>query len=134
MRLLARNLQTFWYCLRTNSQVQYDEYGNETGENAPMYAAPVECQGNISWQTGNTDIEQFGQNLDYDRVIVLADMDTPISEDTVLFVDHTPVYEGGVLTNAYDYIVRRVSKSLNVVSIAIKRVDVTKGGGTPCSE
>jgi len=134
MRLLFRNRKKFWYCLRTSSEVQYDEYGNMTGENAPVYAAPVECYGNISWQTGYTDIEQFGQNLDYDRVIVMTDLDTPISEDTVLYVDTPPEYADGELVNSYDYIVRRVSKSLNVVSIAIKRVDVDKGECGRCSE
>ena len=125
MKLLKRNLKTFWYCLRTGSSIQYDEYGNETGENAPVYALPVECQGNISQATGYTEIEQFGQSLDYDKVILLADMETPITEDTVLFVDKEPVVTDEVLTNTYDYIVRRVSKSLNVVSIAIKKVEVS---------
>ena len=45
-------------------------------------------------------------------------------ETTVLFVDKKPEYDDNGLP-LYDYVVKRVSRSLNVIAIAIKRVDVT---------
>ena len=50
-------------------------------------------------------------------------MDCPIAEDTVLFVDKNPEYKDG--KPLYDYIVKRVAKSLNSISIAISKVNVS---------
>ena len=60
----------------------------------------------------------------YDKVIVTDDMDCPIDENSVLFVDREPEtsLDGDLL---YDYVVRRVSKSLNYISIAISKVRVS---------
>lgn len=125
MRIQERNVRTFWYALYEGYEMQVDEYGNETGENTPVYSEPIETKANISYATGRTYTEQFGQSLDYDKVIVTGNMTIPITETSVLWVDTPPEYTNGELTNSYDYIVKRVSKSLNVVSIAIKKVNVT---------
>ena len=50
-------------------------------------------------------------------------MSCPISEDTVLFVDKEPEYDGE--KPLYDYVVKRVAKSLNSISIAISKVNVS---------
>ena len=68
-------------------------------------------------------MEQFGQFVSYDKVIVTDDMDCPIAEDTVLFVDKNPEYKDE--KPLYDYIVKRVAKSLNSISIAISKVNVS---------
>lgn len=51
-------------------------------------------------------------------------MSCPIEETTVLFIDKKPEYdaEGNPL---FDYVVKRVAKSLNVIAYAVKRVDVS---------
>ena len=112
-----------------------DEYGNETGEVTPIYGEPKLMRANISWATGRANTEQFGINLDYDRVIVTDDKSCPIDETTVLFVEKEPEFK--VVTHIvdgepveiqyplFDYIVKRVSPSIHYISIAIKRVDVT---------
>ena len=46
-------------------------------------------------------------------------MDIPIDENSILWVDQLDT------TEDHDYIVKRVAKSLNVVSIAIAKVDVS---------
>ena len=83
----------------------------------------------------------------YDKVIVTDDLDCPIDENSVLFIDKQPeftnvvTYEYVTTTNngqetsawvvktvavpVHDYIVRRVAKSLNSISIAIRRVEVS---------
>lgn len=127
MRNLERNKRSFTYCLYTGKTPVYDSNGLETGEYKLTYAAPVTTKGNISPATGQSITEQFGNLDNYDKVIALDDVNTPIDEDTVLFIDKA--YEADSDGNpVYDYIVRRISKSINQVSIAIMRVKVQAGG------
>lgn len=124
MKLMERNKVHFWYCLFDRKEPILDEDGNDTGDQKVFYAEAVPIRANVSSATGTAQIEQFG-NLDhYDKVIVTEDMSCPIDETTVLFVDKEPEYdaEGQPL---YDYIVRRVARSLNVVAYAIRKVSVS---------
>lgn len=139
MRTLTRNKRKFWYCLYTGKEPLYDEYGNATGESRLVYADPVECYANISQATGYAQTEQFGQLTDYDKVIVFADPATPIEESTVLFIDKEPEFTTSTVTTyvdseqqevevtepLFDYTVRRVARSLNSVSIAVRKVKVS---------
>lgn len=79
---------------------------------------------NVSAATGSAQVEQFGNFISYDKVIVTDNLSCPIDENTVLFVDKEPEYDadGNPL---YDYIVRRVAKSLNSISYAISKVTVS---------
>lgn len=124
MRCLKRNQRQFWYCLlESDSTDLTDEYGNVTGEKMLTYAAAVPMMANISQATGQSNIEQFGNLENYDKVIVTAEMDCPIDENAVLFIDKEPEYTiAGVPLN--DYVVRRVAKSLNSISIAVRKVSV----------
>ena len=123
MRCLKRNERSFWYCLYNDETEVIDEYGNATGEPNPIYDEPVEMEANISPATGQSNTEMFGNLDSYDKVIVSCDMNCPIDEHTVLFIDKEPEFglDGIPL---YDYIVKRVAKSLNSISIAIRKVDV----------
>ena len=124
MNLMERNKVPVWYCLFDRKEPILDEDGNDTGDQKVFYAEAVPIRANVSSATGTAQIEQFG-NLDhYDKVIVTEDMSCPIDETTVLFVDKEPEYdaEGQPL---YDYIVRRVARSLNVVAYAIRKVSVS---------
>ena len=131
MKTLKRNQRKFYYCLYSSESTVYDEYGNETGEPKVIYAAPVEMYANISQATGQTNIEQFGNLENYDKVIVTDDMECPIDEHSVLFIDKEPEFNevtvGQTTTYepVYDYTVKRVAKSLNSISIAIRKVDVS---------
>ena len=143
----TRNDTDFWYCLLdpTVTDVIVDENGNETGEVVPHYAEAVAYYANVSPATGQAKTEQFGNLDSYDKVIVTNDMSCPIDEHTVLFLDKQPEYneivtheivEGSALyadnevvehvykQPKYDYIVKRVAKSLNHISIAVRKVDV----------
>lgn len=150
MRCLKRNQQKFYYCLfkgdriigdtaRTGEAVSgvsviaddeenidyiYDEYGNETGERKLHYASPILMYANISPATGQSNVEQFGNLEDYDKVIVTDDLNCSIDENSVLFVDKNPEYNDDNEPR-YDYVVKRVSKSLNSISIAISKVRVS---------
>lgn len=123
MKILERNKTPFWYQLFDQTKTVEDEYGNEVGS-VVVYKDAVEMKGNISSATGSAQVEQFGNFAGYDKVIVVDDMSCPIEETTVLFIDKKPEYdaEGNPL---FDYVVKRVAKSLNVIAYAVKRVDVS---------
>lgn len=139
MTTLKRNKRPFYYCLFASAITVLDEYGNESGEQILTYADAVLSHGNISQATGQSNAEQFGTLENYDKVIVTEDLNCPINENSVLFIDKAPEYKTvpiytatAVTTTASsvsvpvpDYIVRRVAKSLNSVSIAIRKVTVS---------
>lgn len=123
MRTLKRNQRPVWYCLYSGEDELKDSDGYYTGENGIGYEAPVKLMANVSPATGQSNTEMFGNLTDYDRVIVTDWVDCPIDENTVLFFDKEP--EDETSANGYNYIVRRVAKSLNSVAIAIRKVDVS---------
>lgn len=122
MRCLNRNSIGFYYAVYQGSTpvLVKDEYGNEieTGEYEVSYDEPEYARGNISPAKGAVAVEVFGSTEGYDRVLVVDDPDTPIDEYTVLWVDTDDTDE------PYDYIVRKVARSLNSASIAISKVNV----------
>lgn len=124
MKCLERNKSAFYYCLYEGEERAIDDEDNETGEIQVTYADPVPLRANISPAVGNTSVEQFGNSLQYDKVIVLDDVSCPIDEHSVLFVDKLPTFDadGAPL---FDYIVKKVARSLNSVSIAIAKVEVS---------
>lgn len=122
MRTLVRNKQPLWYCLYAGNTDPVDADGNYTGEPNVSYAAPVKMYANISPAKGEVNVAEFGDQDEYDKVIVMDYHDPAsglIDENTVFFVDATP---SGGTSDGYDYTVYRVAKSINSVSIAIKKV------------
>lgn len=129
MRSLQRNKQTIWYRLLTGDPepiTETDEWGNvlDTGENTQQYSDPVELKINVSQATGTAITEQFGNLDNYDKVLVTTQMDCPINGTTLLYIDTTPTQTNGKWSN-HDYVVRRVAKSINGISIAVRKVDVS---------
>lgn len=124
MKAMERNKRTFWYCLYDRKEPIIDEDGNETGEEQIVYKPVQSLRANISAASGSSQVEQFGNLAGYDKVIVLDDTSCLIDENTVLFIDKEPEYDddGKPL---YDYMVKRVAKSLNSVSIAATKVSVS---------
>ena len=144
MRGLKRNMIPLWYCLYQSSSEIEDEYDNTTGELDVRYAEAVQMYANVSAATGQAQTEMFGGLDGYDKVIVTADMSCPIDENTVLFIDKEPEYDTETIPSEtdeepvsgegpepvvikrpkYDYIVKRVAKSLNSISIAVRKVEI----------
>lgn len=123
MRCLERNKRAFYYALYLRKESLKDEYGNESSELKVIYSEPKMLKANISPASGDSQIEQFGNSLKYDKVIVLDDTDCPTDENTVLCVDMQPAYDGeGNLL--FDYVVKKIARSINSVSIAISKVNV----------
>lgn len=125
MRCLIRNMCTFYFANYERKIELKDEYGNNSGEYEVIYSQPIMCKGNISAAQGEMQSRQFGDSESYDKVIVLDNVDIPIDEYSILWVDSLPIINDvGVAETPHDYIVKKVARSLNSVSIAIRKVDV----------
>ena len=122
---MVRNKTTFYYALYTGQTEIIDEYGNATGQYSVTYGNPTKTLGNISAAQGEMQTRQFGESESYDKVIVLDDVNTPIDEYSILWVDTLPhLNEDGSTVTPHDYVVKKVARSLNSVSIAISKVSV----------
>ena len=125
MRCLLRNMRTFYFATYEGRVGLKDEYGNDSGEYEVIYSQPIMCKGNISAAQGEMESRQFGDSESYDKVIVLNNPNVPIDEHSILWVDkHLDINSDGSTDTPHDYIVKKVARSLNSVSIAISKVDV----------
>ena len=126
MRTLNRNKIRIFYANYREKLPLQDEYGNLTGEYKVLYGNPVEIRANVSAARGEVTTRQFGDDVSYDRIIVLDDPTLPITETSILWIDVHPVFaaDGSTMT-PHDYIVKQVARSLNCVSVAVSGVSVT---------
>ena len=116
MRDLKRNQQTIWYAL-LNVSKEADEWGNTV--DVKGYGLPIKYKINISANKGEVSAQAFGTDLQYDREMSTHDMSCPIDEYTHLWLD------GRDTANTHNYEVAAVSKSLNCIRYAIRRVNVS---------
>ncbi len=116
MRDLKRNQQTLWYSL-LNVSVAEDEWGNT--DNIKSYGTPIQTRMSISANRGEASAQPFGADLNYDREMSTHDMNCPIDEYTHLWLD------GRNPADTHNYEVAAVSRSLNCIRYAIKRVNVS---------
>ena len=125
MRCLARNKSVFYYALFNSKNEILDENGLFTGSYELKYGNPVKETANVSAAQGETNTRQFGENIPYDKVIVMEEPHTAIDEYAILWVDKLPVLnEDGTTNTPHDYVVKQVARSLNSVSLAVAKVDV----------
>ena len=125
MRGLTRNKRRFYYATLTAEVQHTDEWGNLTSEYDPHYSAPIEAWGNISPARNADNVSMFGMDLNYDKQLVMCPANVPIDEYCVLWVDTMPVLAvDGSTETPFDYVVRRVARSINSVTIALSKVDV----------
>lgn len=117
MRCLNKNKRTIYYALYTGNEPIIDERGYETGESNPTYGEKTELRCNISSASGEEAVQAFGSFTNYTRVICVADIDCPISEQTV-------VWFGVATTEPYNYIVVRKADSKNGLLYALQEVKV----------
>lgn len=134
MRVLRRNRQPFWYSLLLRKEDILSSEGVPTGRFKLIYDDPKMAYGNVSASSGSTinratanvNQRQFGETVDYDRVIVCDDMTLPVEESTLIWYEtETPVLqEDGTFNIPYNYIVTRVAHTLTVFSITLRQVTV----------
>lgn len=126
MRCMIRNMRDFYYATYEGKVELKDEYGNNSGEYEVIYSKPIMCEGNVSAAQGEIQSRQFGDSEGYDKVITLSNIDIPINEYSILWVDTLPIIkDDGTTDTPHDYIVKKNARSLNSVSIAIRKVTVS---------
>lgn len=119
MRLGFRNTKTMYYALYSDKVPLLDEDGYETGDYTVGYDAPIELNANIVSKTSTVAKEYFGDQLEYNKVI-LVDIDNPIVEDTAIWIDTDSPIENTSLKHNYQVV--GISDSLNYKAIAVKKV------------
>lgn len=120
MRGLERNMRDFWYSNVIGSIPVVDADGFETGELQITYSSPVHVRGNISPPYGTASREMFGIDTPYELVITMFLPAPDFTEDSVLWIGYSPSD-----TPKHTHIIKSISKSLNIVQIAVARVDVS---------
>jgi len=123
MRTMARNRQVFYAADLISVGMSQDTDGNYV-ENTFNYSDPVKHEGVFTPADGRATVQLFGANEVYDKVITLNQGENYLVVGSVLWVDTMPEIdkETGKTETPYDYIVVGVSKSLNFVNIAIRKV------------
>lgn len=117
MKVLKHNKKTTYYSLYLgDKEVMQD--GMRTGRFEPLRSAPIEFKVNVSATQGHAYVRPFGLWGDFSAIMVTDDMETPFDLNTVFWVDKDP------LTEPYNFIVVRVSRSINSTTIALKEVSI----------
>lgn len=126
MRLCERNKKTFYYAEFQEKAPILDENGFETGRYKVVYGEPIKARASISASRGFSENEQFGLDLNYTNTIITDDMECPIEETSILWLNTTPVVdeESGETITPHNYVVVAVAKSLNHIVYAVRKVDV----------
>jgi hypothetical protein len=134
MRCLNRNKVKIYFAQYVGREDILNEDGRKTGRYRILHTNPIETYANVSAAKGETQARQFGESESYDKVIVMDNV-APlcIDEYSVLWVDTEPelnedgslaVNENDEIITPHDYVVKKVAKSLNNVSIAVSKVSV----------
>lgn len=125
MRALKRNQVKCYFAVYEGEKLVKNAEGYYTGEKELTYSKPIMLMANISQATGLSSTEQFGTNINYDKSLVIDRLPKGLDEYSRLWIDTLPILsnDGSTIT-PHDYVVKRVAKSLNSVSIAVAKVDV----------
>lgn len=122
VRAVKKNLRKMWYALYDSKKPILDEDGNPTFEYEEGYLEPVEFYGNLSAGTSDAQEQPFGASIQYDRIILLYDMQCPIDEHSRIWVKNNPYETFTFDPESADYEVAATPlDSLNVLRIAIRR-------------
>ena len=133
MRSLAREMRTVWVSSYAGKTPVLDEQGRLTGEYVVARSKPFPVRCTLSPNGGNTYADGFGWGVSYDRTLISYDIDTGITEDSVVWVDCVPeldksgelvVDENGLPTVPWDYAVGQVAVSYEVTNVALRKVEV----------
>lgn len=124
MRGLVRNRKKFYYAKLSNAEPVVNAQGFYTGETQRTLTNPILAYANLSSSSGTAIFQPFGHELAYDKTIFVANPAFDIDEHSVLWLETMPVIEEDESTaTPYDYVVKRVSRGLNGMTIAVERVD-----------
>ena len=123
MRCLERNKRPLWYALRVGEEETVDGFGHPTGEVKPVYGEPRELRIFQQDGAGAYGINAYGTASVCDKILVTSDMELPIDEETVFWIDAVPADNGTV---PHDYVMAAPPiQGLNQVVYKLRRVGVS---------
>ena len=100
-----------------------DSDNDYTGEYEITYTRPIMFMGHISGAKGSSQVEIFGTDVAYDKVLLINKakfIKLKITENSVFFLDKKPQYDNDA--PLYDYRVKRIAETVNEVAIALEKV------------
>lgn len=115
MRDLKRNRQTISYQEYVKDEERVVD-GVYTGERTMTFGTVKSMDINISPKNGNAKIQPFGLDLDYDLTAVTCDTSCPLNEKSRVWI-------GRSTSLPHNYVITKVSKSLNSITYALKECD-----------
>lgn len=133
MRTMRRNKQSFYEAKVTGVEMGQNGDGEYT-EETKIYSTPDEHYAVISPASGSAELQEFGANEVYDKVITLEKGENYLAVGSLLWIDcpveldtngDLAIDESGKLITPYNYIVTAVSESLNFIKVAIRKVSVS---------
>ena len=119
MQSLASNMQTIEYALYLGVQEMLVD-GKRSGDKDVAYTDPVQFRIYVSPNNGEAVDEPFGINDEYTNVMSTCDMTCPIAEDSILWIG-----KSSANGEKHNYVVKAVSRGLNTIKYAIKKVSLS---------
>ena len=130
---MRKNKQTFFYASLVGTTMGTDSDNNST-EPINSYLTHIESVAVITPASGAAELQLFGANEVYDKVITLNKGENYLAVGSVLWINssieldvngHLATDTNGKLKTPYNYVVTKVSDSQNFVSVAIRKVTVS---------
>lgn len=118
MRNLYRNKRKIYYALPLGKVPLLDQNGYETGEFEVKYSRIQEAYVHLNVNSGDILNNVYGNYDNYYRTMI-AENGLAINEGTILWIDKP-------ISKEYDYIVKRISKDINVTIYSLVRVDLSE--------
>ena len=127
MKCLERNKRELWYALYTGKSAVTDSAGHKTGEYALTYGAPVQMRANYSAGSDVLTLGEAGIEEQYDRIMVVDDLDCPIAEDTRIWLGISPSVSVSTSTVSvpHNYVVSKRQDGLDSVKYGLSKVKVS---------
>ena len=119
MRELEINKKTIHYATFEGYTNAVDASGYKTGEKTKTYSDPVPFRINVSSAKGNAERDILGIDLNYSRTMTTADMNCPIQEDTILWIN------ASADSDPPDHVVVRKAVGLHDIVYAIREVTLS---------
>lgn len=132
MRTMRKNKSPFYEAVVTGTSMGQNSDGEYT-EEVKTYSVPVPHNAVISPASGTAELQMFGINENYDKIVILDNGENYLAVGSLLWIDcpieldeegKLAVDENGKLKTPYNYIVVAVSDPYNVKA-AIKKVKVS---------
>lgn len=123
MRSMTRNKRPIYYALYLGYNDVTDSNGDLTGEKRITYTTPVLWEANYNPGGGTTVIAQFGTDESYTRIISTSDMNCPINEQSLLWIERSS-------DEAPNYKVTAVRRSINSIRYVCEQITTAYTGSS----